>query len=31
MALLDDGTVKKLFTTDSLFTGTHEKIEVVEV
>lgn len=31
MALLDDGTVKKLFTTDSLFTGTHGKIEVVEV
>ena len=29
--LLDDGTVIKLFTTDSLFTGRHEKIEVMEV
>lgn len=29
--LLEDGTVKKLFTTDSLFTGKHEKIEVQEI
>lgn len=27
---LEDGTVKKLFTTDSLFTGEHEKIELLE-
>lgn len=27
---LEDGTVERLFTTDSLFTGTHEKIEVLE-
>lgn len=29
--LLEDGTVKRLFTTDSLFTGEHDKIEVMEV
>ncbi len=29
--LLEDGTVKKLFTTDSLFTGAHKQIEVMEV
>lgn len=29
--LLEDGTVERLFTTDSLFTGSHEKIEVTEV
>ena len=28
---LEDGTVEKLFTTDSLFTGKHEKIEVMEL
>jgi len=28
---LEDGTVEKLFTTRSLFTGSHEKIEKVEV
>lgn len=28
--LLEDGTVEKLFTTDSLFTGEHEKIKIVE-
>lgn len=27
--LLEDGTVEKLFTTDSLFTGEHEKIEII--
>ena len=27
---LENNTVEKLFTTNSLFTGTHEKIEVVE-
>lgn len=27
--LLEDGTVEKLFTTDSLFTGEHEKITVL--
>lgn len=29
--LLDNGTVEKLFTTDSLFTGCHRLIEVMEV
>lgn len=29
--LLEDGTVTKLFTTNSLFTGKHEKIEVLEL
>ena len=29
--LLDDGTVSRLYTTDSLFKGKHEKIEVMEV
>lgn len=29
--LLENGTVEKLFTTDSLFTGEHEKIEVIEL
>ncbi|MDE7435945.1 MAG: ribose-phosphate pyrophosphokinase [Lachnospiraceae bacterium] len=29
--LLEDGTVEKLFTTDSLFTGEHNCIEVTEV
>lgn len=29
--LLDDGTVEKLFTTDSLFTGNHDKIQKMEV
>lgn len=29
--LLEDGTVDMLFTTDSIFTGSHEKIEVTEV
>ena len=29
--LLDDGTVEKLFTTDSLFTGYHEKIEIMKL
>lgn len=28
---LEDGTVTRLYTTDSLFTGTHEKITVMEV
>lgn len=28
---LEDGTVEKLFTTDSLFTGKHEKIEVMKL
>lgn len=28
---LEDGTIEKLFTTDSLFTGEHEKIEVMEL
>lgn len=28
---LEDGTVEKLFTTDSLFTGKHDKITVMEV
>ena len=28
---LEDGTVEKLFTTDSLFTGYHEKIEVMKL
>lgn len=28
---LENNTVEKLFTTNSLFTGTHEKIEVMEV
>lgn len=28
---LEDNTVEKLYTTDSLFTGNHEKIEVMEV
>lgn len=28
--LLEDGTVERLFTTDSLFTGEHEKITVME-
>lgn len=27
--LLEDGTVEKLFTTNSLFTGEHEKIEII--
>lgn len=30
LRLLENGTVEKLFTTDSLFTGEHEHIEVVE-
>lgn len=29
--LLEDGTVERLFTTNSLFTGEHEKIEVIEL
>lgn len=29
--LLEDGTVEKLFTTDSIFTGEHEKIEVLKL
>ncbi len=29
--VLEDNTVEKLFTTNSLFTGHHEKIEVMEV
>lgn len=29
--LLENGTVERLFTTDSLFTGNHEKITVMEV
>lgn len=29
--ILDDGTVEKLFTTDSLFIGSHKAIEVLEV
>ena len=29
--LLEDGTVTRLYTTDSLFTGNHEKITVMEV
>ena len=29
--LLEDGTVERLFTTDSLFNKTHEKIEVMKV
>jgi ribose-phosphate pyrophosphokinase len=28
---LDNNTVERLFTTDSLFTGKHEKIKVMEV
>ena len=28
---LEDGTVERLFTTNSLFTGKHEKIEVLEL
>lgn len=28
---LEDGTVERLFTTDSLFTGEHEKIKVLEL
>ena len=28
---LEDGTVERLFTTDSLFTGKHDKITVMEV
>lgn len=28
---LEDGTVEKLFTTDSLFTGEHEKIEIIKI
>lgn len=28
---LEDGTVERLFTTNSLFTGKHEKIEVIKV
>ena len=27
---LEDGTVERLFTTDSLFTGEHEKITIVD-
>lgn len=29
--LLEDGTVTRLYTTDSLFAGNHEKITVMEV
>lgn len=29
--LLEDGTVEKLFTTDSLYSGKHDKIKVVDV
>ncbi len=29
--LLNDGTVKKLFTTDSIYNGNHKKIEVVDL
>lgn len=29
--LLEDGTVEQLFTTDSLFTGSHEKISVMKL
>lgn len=29
--LLEDGSVEKLFTTDSIFTGKHEKIEVLKL
>lgn len=30
LTLLETGTVKKLFTTDSLYTGSHKDIEIVE-